>query len=72
MQKRFKDHPALLRCAEKLERAYFDGDGKGIESLTPEEELLRTIFGKRAENVREEALELARLIRTYVGERSDA
>lgn len=43
-KKRFKNHPALLKIAEKLERAYFDGDGKGIETLTPEEKLLRTIF----------------------------
>ncbi len=69
---RFRSHPALPKVADKLERAYFDGDGKGIESLTPEEELLRTIFGKRAENVRKEALELARLIRAYVGESAKA
>ncbi len=68
-KKRFKTHPALPKIAEKLERAYFDGDGKGIEALTPEEELLRTLFGRRVSGVREEALELANLIRTYVGEK---
>lgn len=70
--KKFKTHPALPMVAEKLERAYFDGDGKGIEALTAEEELLRTIFRKRSTSVRDEALELARLIREYVGKSAKA
>lgn len=65
-KRRFKNHPGIPKIASEIEKRYSDEKWKAESSMTPEDQLLNAIFGRSPEKIRNDALELAKLMREYV------